>query len=72
VLGAKPLSSKEVQFSVADGGPGIESDQLPHVFDRFWRADETSRAGLGLGLPEVTAAIEARWKTLNQNQGEDG
>ena len=27
---------------------------------------------VGLGLPEVTAAIEARWTTLNQNQGEDG
>jgi GntR family transcriptional regulator len=27
---------------------------------------------VGLDLPEVTAAIEARWKTMDQRQGEDG
>jgi two-component system, OmpR family, sensor histidine kinase BaeS len=47
---------------VADTGPGIAPDDLPHVFDRFWRAD-SSRAretgGSGLGLAISSQLIEA-------------
>jgi len=48
-----------VQFSVADTGCGIESEQLPHVFDRFWQTPEAKRGGVGLGLPIVKGIIEA-------------
>ncbi|HEX7603572.1 MAG TPA: DUF484 family protein [Polyangiaceae bacterium] len=40
----------EVQISVADTGPGIREEHLPHVFDRFWRATASDRRGAGLGL----------------------
>jgi PAS domain S-box-containing protein len=38
-------------FSVADTGPGIDPEHLPHIFGRFWQADgRERRGGVGLGL----------------------
>ncbi|GLZ30995.1 two-component sensor histidine kinase [Lentzea sp. NBRC 105346] len=47
---------------VADTGAGIAAEDLPHVFDRFWRADKSrSRAtgGSGLGLAITRHLVEA-------------
>ena len=44
---------------VEDQGPGIAADELPHVFDRFWRGREQQRQGTGLGLA-IAAAIVGR------------
>ena len=47
---------KRVEVTVTDTGPGIPADLLPHIFERFYRADEQSEArarsggGTGLGL----------------------
>ena len=35
---------------VGDTGPGIAADALPHVFDRFYKSDESRGAGLGLAI----------------------
>jgi PAS domain S-box-containing protein len=48
-----------IDFSVQDTGPGIASDALPHVFDRFWRARSADRKGLGLGLAIVKGIVTA-------------
>jgi signal transduction histidine kinase len=44
-------------IEVADEGPGVRAEDMPHVFDRFWRAPGAPSGGTGLGL-----AI-ARWIT---------
>jgi signal transduction histidine kinase len=50
----------EVQFSIADTGPGIPEQDLAHVFDRFWQAETASRrGGVGLGLQICKGIVEA-------------
>jgi PAS domain S-box-containing protein len=41
-----------IKLSVSDKGPGIAKEKLPHLFDRYYRADENGGqySGLGLGL----------------------
>ncbi|MEW5957019.1 MAG: ATP-binding protein [Chloroflexota bacterium] len=51
-----------LRISVADTGPGIPADDLPHVFDRFWRADKArarAHGGSGLGLAIARQLVEA-------------
>jgi PAS domain S-box-containing protein len=47
-----------VQISVKDSGPGIPAEDLPHVFDRFWRANGI-KTGAGLGLAICKGIVEA-------------
>jgi signal transduction histidine kinase len=51
----------QVIICVTDEGPGIAVSDMPHIFDRFYRAHETSRKtkGAGLGLYLARAIIEA-------------
>ncbi|WP_424918075.1 sensor histidine kinase, partial [Streptomyces sp. wa1064] len=57
-----------VLVEVADTGSGIPSEDLPHVFDRFWRAEKSrSRrtGGSGLGLAIVRKLVEAHGGTVD-------
>jgi len=51
--------AKDLSITVADTGPGIAADQLPHIFDRYWKAQSTGQAGSGLGLYIASGIIEA-------------
>jgi signal transduction histidine kinase len=48
-----------LRVSVADTGSGIPAEDLPHVFDRFWKARKGNRQGAGLGLAIVRGITEA-------------
>ena len=41
---------KDYVFDVKDSGCGMPEEHLPHVFDRYWQAQNTARQGTGLGL----------------------
>jgi signal transduction histidine kinase len=66
-LTARPTDAG-IALSVADEGPGIPPDHLPHLFDRFYKAD-ASRAGVsggsGLGLSIVKAIVERHGGTVS-------
>jgi two-component system sensor histidine kinase BaeS len=54
-------SGGEAVIEVADTGVGIPAQDLPHVFDRFWRADKSRNrrtGGSGLGLAIVRNLVE--------------
>jgi two-component system sensor histidine kinase BaeS len=52
--------SGDVRLEVGDTGPGIAEDELPHVFDRFWRGRQTNGApGSGVGLAVVSELTRA-------------
>jgi PAS domain S-box-containing protein len=55
------VKPEQVIVCVSDQGPGIAPEDLPHVFDRFYRASEATRTtkGAGLGLYLAKAVIEA-------------
>jgi len=62
-------SNGRAVFTVADTGIGIAPGDLPHVFDRFWRADSartrtSERAGTGLGLAICKWIAEAHGGTI--------
>lgn len=56
-----------LQIEVADTGAGIAAEDLPHIFDRFYRADSArsrERGSAGLGLAVARAIIQAHDGTI--------
>jgi two-component system OmpR family sensor kinase len=57
------VEANEAVLSVADSGPGIRGDELPHLFERFYRGatarSDEKTPGLGLGLALSQAVVHA-------------
>ncbi|HZH33516.1 MAG TPA: ATP-binding protein, partial [Pyrinomonadaceae bacterium] len=66
--------NSHVEITVSDTGKGIEPEFLPHVFDRFRQADQSSTrryGGLGLGLSIVRQLTEMHGGSVSaQSEGE--
>lgn len=61
-----------LRVTVSDEGPGIAPEHLPHIFDRFWRAEsDRSRGtgGMGLGLAIAKAFVRAHGGTIEAESG---
>jgi two-component system sensor histidine kinase MprB len=60
-------------LTVSDEGPGISDDDLPHVFDRFYRSSEArTLPGSGLGLSIVRRAAERHGGTVTAESPDGG
>ncbi|MGW4157979.1 sensor histidine kinase [Streptomyces sp. NPDC004788] len=61
------------ELTVRDHGPGIAADELPHVFDRFWRSPSArSLPGSGLGLSIVARTVGQAGGTVALTPAEGG
>ena len=58
--------ANEISLTVADNGAGIAPEALPHIFERFYRADESrqSETESGLGLAITKSLVEAHGGTI--------
>jgi two-component system, OmpR family, sensor histidine kinase MprB len=58
---------------VSDRGPGIGADDLPHVFDRFYRAPSArGTPGSGLGLAIVKQVVESYGGSVTADSAPEG
>ncbi|MFD3548374.1 sensor histidine kinase [Streptomyces sp. NPDC058655] len=71
--GAVEVTLRAGELTVRDHGPGIPAEDLPHVFERFWRSP-SARAlpGSGLGLSIVARTVQRAGGTAQLRAARDG
>lgn len=77
--GEVSVSATDTEIRVTDTGPGIAPEDLPHIFERFYRADrarsraEDTRAGSGIGLTIARDLLAANHGSIAvETTGPDG
>ena len=60
-------SGSEIQFSIKDTGVGISQEDLPHIFERFYRVGNSKTKGIGLGLTICKKIVEKHNGSIEVN-----
>lgn len=61
VIITQSVKNEEVLIEISDHGPGIDKEQLPYIWERYYKVDKThvrSKVGSGLGLSIVKSVLE--------------
>ena len=64
----KLFENKKIRVSVYDDGQGIPAEELPFIFDRFYKTDKSrglDKSGVGLGLYICKTIIDAHGESIN-------
>ena len=74
VHGARPgrRGGGSGRIRVDDDGPGFRPEDVPHVFDRFWRAPDAPTGGTGLGLSIAAWIAERHGGTIEASNRPTG
>ncbi len=74
--GLEGQERRDVVFTVRDTGPGIPPEHLPHIFERFYKADAArsaaSMSGSGLGLSIVQAIVQRHGGSITASNAPGG
>ncbi len=65
-------AGRSADLSVEDDGPGLRPEDLPRVFDRFWRAPGAPEGGTGLGLAIAQWIVERHGGRISVSNRPDG
>lgn len=60
------------QITITDTGSGFEKEDIPHLFERFYRGKNAKKDGIGIGLALAKAIIEEQNGVIKAKRGPDG
>jgi signal transduction histidine kinase len=69
---AVSLAGTSAQLDVEDDGRGVNPDDMPHIFERFWRASGAPSGGTGLGLAIAKWIVDRHEGTIAVRNREEG
>jgi len=69
VIAAKPVNGERVELCITDDGPGFDAEELPHIFDRFFKG---KKGEFGLGLAISKSIIEKHAGRISARNGAAG